>query len=806
MRSVVDSSDRFNENSPCPVCGGHDHLPAGQGVRCWGYVSDGGTVAHCTREEYAGAVHRMDSSSTYPHGLGDCSCGIAHAVPQIGPTTLKGKAVAAVYSYRDERGLLLYQCVRLEPKAFLQRRPDGRGGWAYNMRGVRRVPYQLDRVLAATTGLFVVEGEKDADALAALNVPATTNVGGAGKWLAEFKNYFAGKLVAILPDNDPAGRDHAHDVAQSLHGVAAAVRIVDLPVPAKGDVSDWLAAGGTSPDLYALANQAPIWAPGAVVAPAQPAPQQVASSGGGSISSRLVELAEASGLDLFHDAECIPYACITLGGHRETWGVQSKRFDLHLRNLYFLAEGMAPSARAVADAIATLTARAVFSGDQRAVHTRLASHDGRIYLDLAADDWRVVEVSEQGFRIIDSSTLHFRRVRGMFALPEPVHGGSLALLRPFVNVSDEEWPLLLAWLIAAIKPTGPYPVLGIHGEQGSAKSMAARLLRLLLDPNRAPLRAEPRDARDLMITAGNAWIVVLDNLSYIEAWLSDALCRLATGGGYATRELYSNDGEMLFDAQRPVIMTGIEEVATRPDLLDRMLVLSLPTIPEDERRTEADMLREFETVRPAILGALLEAAAVGLRELPNAKPARLPRLADFALWVIASESGLGLAPGAFTTAYEANRAAAIDLSLDASLVVPPLRLLAATTGFTGSFEALLAALNLRVKEETRKQRGWPRSASILSNIIKRLEPGLRAIGIEVTRSRTAQQRTVTVTATASQPGALASPVVPSPLPALGLAAAAAIPMVAPVGSTVAVPSPAGVIPFPWVNQPPGVPR
>src|SRR5262249_20593555 len=154
--------------------------------------------------------------------------------------------------------------------------------------------------------------------------------------------------------------------------------------------------------------------------------------------------------------------------------------------------------------------------------------------------------------------------------------------------------------------TGPYAVLILTGEQGAAKSTMARLLRWLIDPNAAPLRSQPRDGRDLVIAARNSWVLAFDNLSYLPIWLSDCLCRLATGGGFATRELYTDADEVIFDSQRWVILTSIEDVASRGDLLDRAVILRLPAIPEEKRRTEAAFWVAADAARPAILGALLD--------------------------------------------------------------------------------------------------------------------------------------------------------------------------------------------------------
>lgn len=173
--------------------------------------------------------------------------------------------VATAYDYRDEEGVLLYQAVRFEPKDFRQRKPDGAGGWSYKLNGVRRVPYRLPELLVAAPEelVFIVEGEKDADRLCALGLVTTTNAGGAGKWRDEFNEVLRGRRVVVLPDNDEPGREHASRVAQSLRGVALDVRVLSLPgLPPKGDVSDWLDAGGVIDELLVLAEAAPACAGG----------------------------------------------------------------------------------------------------------------------------------------------------------------------------------------------------------------------------------------------------------------------------------------------------------------------------------------------------------------------------------------------------------------------------------------------------------------------------------------------------------------------------------------------------------------
>jgi len=273
--------------------------------------------------------------------------------------------------------------------------------------------------------------------------------------------------------------------------------------------------------------------------------------------------------------------------------------------------------------------------------------------------------------------------------------------------------------------------LVLHGEHGSAKSTTAEVLRALIDPNGAPMRAEPREPRDLAIAAANSWIIGLDNLSYIKPWLSDNLCRLATGGGFGTRELYSDDAEKLFYAQRPIVINGIQELATKPDLLDRAIVLYLPHIPDEDRRPKTEFLRQFEDSRPQIVGALLDGVAGALRNVGKVRIKRYPRNADFAVWCTAAEEALGWEAGAFMDAYTGNRADANSLALEASPLTAPVLTLLQNGAWTGKATDLLKELT-RVMPAGGLPQGWPKNGQTLSGKLRALTPNLRTMGIEVT--------------------------------------------------------------------------
>ena len=259
--------------------------------------------------------------------------------------------------------------------------------------------------------------------------------------------------------------------------------------------------------------------------------------------------------ELFHTAGGVAYADLITDGHRETWPIRSKRFRTWVRRCYYHATGAAAGAAVIRSALDLLEARAQFDAPERAVSMRLAEHAGRLYLDLADEHWRAVAIGPDDWRVLGCPPVRFRRSPGMLPLPLPERGRSIEILRPFLNLSNQnDFVLVVAWLLAALRPGGPYPLLAISGEQGSAKTILSKILRALIDPNVAPVRALPREERELMIAANNGHVLAFDNLSGLPPWLSDSLCRLASGGSFAVRQLYTNDEEVLFqgDAANPL--------------------------------------------------------------------------------------------------------------------------------------------------------------------------------------------------------------------------------------------------------------
>ena len=476
---------------------------------------------------------------------------------------------------------------------------------------------------------------------------------------------------------------------------------------------------------------------------AQPPPEDTQESQ----AKTLIALAGCA--QLFRTPQGEAYARLSIQRHREIWMLRSKGFRQWLVREFFRKKGKPPGTQALQDAISYLEAKAHYDAPEKTLHIRVAGQDRKIYLDLCNDEWEVIEISADDWHVLTDSPVHFRRPNALRPLPKPVRGGSPDRLREFINVGGKDnWILCACWLAMALRPTGPYPLLILQGEQGSAKSTTARLLRRLVDPSIAPVRTPPRDERDLLIAASNSWMIAYDNLSGVPVWLSDALCRLATGGGFSTRQLYTDSDEVLFDAMRPVILNGIDQIAERADLADRSVILNLPRIAESERKEEAHLQAEFERALPEILGALLSAVSAAIRCEPTVVLVSKPRMADFARWATAAEPGFGFEAGSFLKTYGGNRSEAVKETLESDPVSAAIIawLEAEPACWNGSCRELLAKLALYVDDSSKRSKSWPQSPAALSNRLRRLASFLRECEIHIVFERrgTGGRRTVSI--------------------------------------------------------------
>ena len=308
--------------------------------------------------------------------------------------------------------------------------------------------------------------------------------------------------------------------------------------------------------------------------------------GGKSATQKEILLAQAEDLLLYHTPAGEGFAVVRRGEHQEVMRITAKVCGLWLRQQFLVIECKAPSAATVKDALLTIEARANFEGEERLFGVRVMAYGDAIYLDLANEQWQAVKITAAGWEVVENPLL-FRRGAAMRPLPIPEKGGDLRVLRRFVNVEGEgDFIVTVAWLVAALRPDGPYSILILQGEQGSAKTYAGWTLRSLIDPAAAALKSTPTKERDLMIAAVNSWIMGFDNLSGLTPAMSDAFCRVATGGGLSTRQLYSDADEITFEATRPITLNGIDDLSGRSDLLSLAIVITMPPFAAGKRRSE----------------------------------------------------------------------------------------------------------------------------------------------------------------------------------------------------------------------------
>lgn len=427
------------------------------------------------------------------------------------------------------------------------------------------------------------------------------------------------------------------------------------------------------------------------------------------------------------------YARVPVGAHHEVLSINEKGAGLRRWLIHEYKErfGVPPNSEAQTLAMSTIMSDCEYNGEKSRVYTRLAAKDDKVYLDLGSETWECVEISPEGWRVIECPPVYFRRPNGMLPLPIPATDGAIDDLRLLINTKeDRDFQLVVAWLLGTLHPSGPYPALNLNGERGSAKSKGTAILRNLIDPNEAPARNAPKDEREAAIAAHNNHIITLDNLSNMPNWLSDVLCRIATGSGFSARELYTNDGEIVFNSRRPIIMNGIEDgLISQGDLLQRTIMVTLT--PPAEYIAEAEIDALFQDLHPGILGALLTSASVALRDREIVHLERTPRLIDFAKWVAAAEPSLGWEHGTFLTHFEANQENATSIVMETSPVAKALMQLVEKSG--GSWQGLTQQLHEELSHYQiyTNAKNAPKNARALSGHLKRIAPSMRVQKLDI---------------------------------------------------------------------------
>ncbi|GAA1980421.1 ATP-binding protein [Nocardiopsis rhodophaea] len=442
-------------------------------------------------------------------------------------------------------------------------------------------------------------------------------------------------------------------------------------------------------------------------------------------AAKLVDLASQR-YRLFMGTDARPYA-VSLNGPNTALPLRGGRAGVRaaLAKAYADAyRGQVPSQTALADALTVLEGQAA-DAPPEPVHLRIARHGAGVVVDLGTPDGACVLATPTGWEWRPVSPVLFRRTGLTSPLPDPERGkDGLVLLRELVNADESAFRLLVGWLVAALIPDIPHPVLAFKGEQGTGKSTAAKMAVNLVDPSPAPLRSMPRDVKSWAVTASASWVICLDNVSTIAPWLSDTLCKAVTGDGLVDRALYSDDDVTVLSFRRALAMTSIDTGTLAGDLSERLLTVELQPIPRERRRPDAEVIDAYDQARPVILGALLDLLCDVLAELPSLTLGELPRMADFARVLGALDKARGWSTlDTYTHASETVAADLLDGEPFGRAVVDYVE---ARGQWSGTVGDLLAAIPT---PDPRPQR-WPKGNPQAGSQLKRLAPVFRTLGIQ----------------------------------------------------------------------------
>ncbi|MFV2046294.1 hypothetical protein ACEWK1_02855 [Metabacillus sp. YM-086] len=432
-----------------------------------------------------------------------------------------------------------------------------------------------------------------------------------------------------------------------------------------------------------------------------------------------------------------PFVAIQMNGHWEVMEMKSQKFKLYLTKMYFEHTNSAPGSDAISQALKVLEMKEIFSENERTLQKRIAEEDGSFYYDLCNSDWRVVKINEEGCWIEENPPILFTRNRNMKEQVEPdltVHPNQLINLvkKHFRFKKQSDTVLFTTYLVSCFLPQIAHVILVLFGEKGAAKSTTMRMVKRIVDPAMQDLLSMPTSKSDLAIVLSNNYMPCFDNLDTLSAEKSDMLCMAATGGAFTKRTLYTDSDETILRFKRSVSLNGINIVATRPDLLDRSIVLELERIPKSERQSERTIWKSFEADLPKFLGAIFNAISAAIPQYDETEIEEVGRMADFTYWGYAIAEVLGLGGDEFLRSYLSNQDTANEEALASHPVAAAvIALLKNTTNWSGSVSSLLKELERTAEREriNTRVKTWAKDANVLSKRLKEVKSNLEEIGI-----------------------------------------------------------------------------
>ena len=440
---------------------------------------------------------------------------------------------------------------------------------------------------------------------------------------------------------------------------------------------------------------------------------------------RMLTLARQA--EIFTGTDGICYAILPESGHGPM-PVASLGFRDWLTLAAWRDGQTTPSPRETGRVAEILTTWSRLEGSVRPVGLRVGEASGRLYLDLGNESGQAVEIDRDGWRLVDTPPMVFRRPPGMRTLPAPARGGSIKRLRRHIRTDEDGLLIAIAWLLTALRPKGPYPMLYLLGSHGAAKSWTMTVLKTLIDPEEAMRSQLPTDSKDLYVVSQASHVPAFDNVSRISDGISDTLCTIATGSSHRGRKLFTDQEQSVITVQRPMLMNGIIDAVGRPDLADRLYRIELQRVPAEERRPEAELRRDLERDHPLLLGALLDITVVGLRNIGNVRLLSGERMIDAAEWAQACAPAFSTEERLVEALQGSRKALSSDMLSTNPVARAILQLVDDLGHWTGTATDLLREVVRRAPTEEKR---LPRGAAQLKRELNRLEADLKAQGLDI---------------------------------------------------------------------------
>jgi hypothetical protein len=464
-------------------------------------------------------------------------------------------------------------------------------------------------------------------------------------------------------------------------------------------------------------------------------------------SDLIIELVKGDkDIILFHDDTFNPYVRLPINGHNEIISCKSNQFKFWIGKTFYDKHKKAANSDSINNALNVIKGEALFNGKKYELHCRVAMQEGAIWYDLSDEKCRAVKITEDGWEIVDSPPIIFRRFSHQKPHVEPIKGGSIEPLLDFMNIKDEKQKrLLTVCVISYFIPGYAHPVINIYGSHGSAKSTLFKIIKRLVDPSKINVSSFPQGEDSLVLMLAHHWCILFDNISYLSGQISDMLCKAVTGAGFSKRELYSDDSDIIHEFSRCLGINGVNLVASKPDLLDRSLLIELDRISSENRKLETQVLAEFEQKMPELLGSVFDIVSRAMKIKPEINSKELTRMADFAHWGCAISKAMGYPEEEFLEAYRDNIANQNnEVLLENFETVTIMTFMEDRDEWKGTASQLLDELKIiAVKIGINvNEKAFPKTANALSKRINLLKTNLGEAGIKVMKREEGRQRII----------------------------------------------------------------